>query len=449
RALGRAPRSGTAVAALTVVLGLTASACASGASGAASAVAPRYGVGTRVITVTDTSRPTAANGPVAGHPGRTLVVTILYPAAGRPGLRPEPGTPADRRGAPYPLIVFAHGFGSAPHEYEPLLAHWAAAGFVVAAPRFPLTNSATAGGPDLADYVNQPADMSFVVSQVLTQSAAAGSWMSGLADPSAVAAAGHSLGGVTTLGLVANTCCSDPRIDAAVVMAGDPVTFPTGTVRYPRIPLLFVHGSGDKTVPYAASVTAFDAAYPPKVLLTITGGGHSSPVDPGGPAFDDVVRSTVDFFDAYLRHQGAAAGRLSGDSKSGATTVALALHAGDRVRVPVPKTVTGKLSATASPDSGLADGQRVTVSWKGYQPGTSINILECSAPVTGPQNCNLSTATVGQPDPVGSGFTSFVVHTGPVGTGTCDAGHRCVIVVNQGGSTSTSASVLLPVSFAG
>lgn len=35
----------------------------------------------------------------------------------------------------------AHGLGANPQIYKSLLKHWAAAGFVVAAPQFPLTSS--------------------------------------------------------------------------------------------------------------------------------------------------------------------------------------------------------------------------------------------------------------------------------------------------------------------
>ena len=62
--------------------------------------------------------------------------------------------------------------------------------------------------------------MSFVIGQVLKASATPDVALSGLVDPNEIGAAGHSNGAITTLGLVANSCCRDSRVMAAVVMAG-------------------------------------------------------------------------------------------------------------------------------------------------------------------------------------------------------------------------------------
>ena len=63
------------------------------------------------------------------------------------------------------------------------------------------------GGPDAGDVVNQPKDMSYVIGAVLSDSLSPSGALSGLVDPKEIGAAGHSNGAVTTLGLVANTCC--------------------------------------------------------------------------------------------------------------------------------------------------------------------------------------------------------------------------------------------------
>jgi dienelactone hydrolase len=443
------------VAALTVVtvVGALVSACSSTTTpGPASHGGADRAIGIRTETLVDPSRSTPANGSVPGHPGRTLVTTVLYPTAGAPRSRPVPDAAADRAGGPYPLVVFAHGFGSDVTSYLPLLQRWAAAGFVVAAPLFPLTNAATPGGPDLSDYVNQPGDMSFVVTQILQQSAAATGPLAGLVDPSEVGAAGHSLGGVTTLGLVANTCCRDARIKAAVVMSGDPITFPTGRVDDAAAPpILLVHGNADQAVPYVSSVDVFNGAGAPKGLLTIIGGDHGSPVDPAGRAFASVVRATTDFFDRYLKGETAATGRLRHDAQRGVTTLTFVARPGTVVLLPVPTTTVGHLAATVVPSRGLAGGQKVTVSWHGYAAGQTVNVLECStSPPTQASDCDLHTGNLLHPDPTGAGTVSFTVTTGAVGSGTCDASHTgCVIVVNQGGSLAPSASVIVPIAFTG
>jgi predicted dienelactone hydrolase len=408
-------------------------------------------VGLLLENFVDHSRSTPANGSVPGHAGRTLITTVLYPARGAATPRPPvSGVEPDRGDGPYPLIVFAHGFDSNVTGYLPLLEKWASAGFVVAAPLFPLTNSSAPGGPDLSDYVHQPGDMSFVVTQILRQSAQSSGTLAGLVDPAQVGAAGHSLGGVTTLGLVADTCCRDRRIKAAVVMSGDAITFPTGRVDDAEAPpLLLVHGNADPAVPYVSSVDVFNRAHAPKGLLTIIGGNHDSPVNPAGAAFGSVVRATVDFFDRYLKGETAALARLDHDAEPGVTTLTFVSRPGRRVVLPVPKTTVGHLAATAAPSTGLTNGEAVTVTWKGYTPNQSVNILECSKSVpTQATDCDLHTADVLHPDPTGTGSLMFTVTTGTVGSGVCDAHHPgCVVVINQGGSLDPAASAIVPISF--
>lgn len=432
--------------------GLLSSACtAAGTAGGQvpmSLPAPAYAVGNIAVPMVDDSRPTPADGPVPGHPGRTLRVEIYYPATGVPGSPLSEYGKAARTGSRFPLIVFAHGFGSSPAAYQALLVRWAAAGFVVAAPTFPLTNVTTPGGADLADYVNQPGDVSFVISQMLDASQSGQGPLAGLIDPSEIGAAGHSLGGVTTLGLVGDSCCRDARVGAAVVISGDAISFPGGGAVAPSIPMLFVHGDADQVVPYASSIVAFDGARGPKGLLTLIGGGHDTPVDAAGPAFVSVLRTTTDFFDFALKHSPSAAASLRRDGRIPGARLTLALTPGSTVHLPVPKSANGTLHASVTPSEGLVDGQQVVVSWRDYKPGVSVNILQCSTPVGGPQACSLGTGVIGTPDPIGSGSVSFVVHTGPVGAGVCDAAHACVVVVNQGGSSDVTASVLVPVTFA-
>ena len=87
-------------------------------------------------TFVDPHRSTGVNGSVPGHAGRTLVTTIMYPAQGTAAGRVTVNAAPDHTDGPYPLIVFAHGFGSSGVEYRGLLERWAAAGYVVAAPLF-------------------------------------------------------------------------------------------------------------------------------------------------------------------------------------------------------------------------------------------------------------------------------------------------------------------------
>jgi len=100
---------------------------------------------------------------------------------------------------PFPLIVFGHGYDITPTPYAPLLRAWVRAGYVVAAPIFPYTNADAPGGPNRSDLVNQPGDMSFVITRVLRGSRASHGILSRLVNPQQVAVSGQSDGGSTAL----------------------------------------------------------------------------------------------------------------------------------------------------------------------------------------------------------------------------------------------------------
>ena len=360
--------------------------------------------------------------------------------------------PADRGAGPYPLIVFSHGLGASPASYRGLLVAWAAAGYVVAAPAFPKTNSAAAGGIDPGDFANQPADVSAVITGILEASAATDGPLAGVVDSDSIGVAGHSLGGITTLGVAANSCCRDDRVKAAVVMAGDPLTFPRGTFDYADAPpILLVHGTADDLVTYEASVDVFNSAKAPKGVLTIKKGDHGAPVSPAGPAFASVAKTTTDFFDVYLKADPDALDRLEADGNTHTTRVVFASKPGTIVTLPTASTQPAReLEATVSPDTDLTNGQTVTVSWKGFTPGKTINIVQCSNRTAGDASaCDLKTGKILQPNPTGSGSLPLEIVTGPVGTGVCDSTTTdCQIVFNDGGSLDPSASVRVSISFA-
>ncbi len=138
----------------------------------APAAHPPYGVGRETLNLVDHSRGTPANGSAPALPYRNLTTWVLYPAAGAPTAQPQANAPPANDGKPFPVIVFAHGLDSEGFVYDPLLQQWVEKGFVVVAPTFPLSNLTAPGGDTAKDLVNQPGDMSFVLSQVLALSAA-------------------------------------------------------------------------------------------------------------------------------------------------------------------------------------------------------------------------------------------------------------------------------------
>jgi dienelactone hydrolase len=451
--------------ALAVALALTAPVVITLGMGppspAAGASRPESAVGQVTETYVDTTRDTPAWGPDPEIPSRTLVTLVLYPAVGPPSAAPVANDPPETSRGPYPLIVFSHGLGSTPLAYLHLLSAWAAAGFVVAAPRFPLSSSETPGGADAGDVVNQPADVRFVINAVLGDSAASTGPLAGLVDPQEIGAAGHSNGAITTLGLVADTCCQDPQVKAAVVMAGTTEGFPGGHYDLTHAPpLLLVHDTTDGLVPYRSAVIVYDHSRGPKGLLTIRGstspslsGGsaHTAAAGIAGPAAPAVRRTTIDFFDAYLRGDRSALPRMRADGRSPYTALHLDPVPGGNQQVPVPPQPVVHLRATVTPHEGLTSGTTVTVRWSGYTAGKVVNVLECShvdIAEASSAGCDLSNAKILQPDPSGHGTLTMQVVTGTVGNGTCDAAHPgCKIVVNNASSTDPADSVEIPITF--
>lgn len=280
-------------------------------AGAAHEGRPPYAVGLRWYTFVDTSRATPPNGTYPGEPSRTLRTLLIYPAEGDPAAPGVENAPpvADEKG--FPLVVFSHGSGGdATSRLAELTEPLVRAGFVVAAPTFPLTSADAPGPPSAVDYVNQPGDVSFVLTEVLAL-VRRDQALANKIDGHRIGAIGNSLGAVTTLGLATNSCCRDPRIDAAVSLWGAEFPFPRGSFfSEPSPPLMLVHGTADARLAYAGSVGAYQQAPPPKAFLTLKAAPHN-PFFP--PWHDPMIRSVIDFFDGFLNKDPQAIRQLPRD----------------------------------------------------------------------------------------------------------------------------------------
>ncbi len=252
--------------------------------------AHRAAVGTVSFTFVDPSRPTPAAGADPGGPTRTLPTIVRYPAT---------ASGPSHMGAPFPLVVFAHGYASSPGVYSALLDSWASAGYVVAAPSFP---RATAGAPlDEGDLVNQPGDVSFVITKVLAL-AAPGGPLAGLVDTSHVGVAGHSDGASTTEGIGYNSCCRDKRVLADAVMEGDEHTFPGGTLSVSGSPpMLVIQADHDAFNPPSFGLQLYRDGRSPKYLLWLINAQHLEPFTSDVAHLGVVEAATTGFFDRYLK----------------------------------------------------------------------------------------------------------------------------------------------------
>jgi len=230
---------------------------------------------------------------------RRLPTVLLYPAP------PESG--------PLPLVVFAHGFADTPASYHRLLNAWAQAGFVVAAPVFPLENAHAPGGPDESDLINEPTDISFVITRLLAESAAASGPLHGLIDPSRIAVAGQSDGGEAALAVADARRYRDPRIRAAVILSGAELSGIGGyefTAAGPS--LLAVQGTADRSNEPRYTYSYFRAARGPKYLLRLPRAGHLAPYVSQQPQLGIVERVSVAFLADYLGLAAADIAQLPG-----------------------------------------------------------------------------------------------------------------------------------------
>jgi len=304
-------RSGRPAIAAAVLALVTHVACTSGgdvgrsattstASDSAEATRVEHAVGKRRTELVDRTRPTAAdpNRRRAERSDRTIPVTLLYPAEGSPGPHPQPVEDAPVADGGFPLVVFAHGWTASggTGAYQQRLEVWAGAGYVVAAPTFPLTS-----GPGAApgDYLNQPGDVSFVIDELLADATQPGDPLYRHIDDDRVGVAGHSLGAITTIGVTYNSCCHDARIDAAVEISGVEWPFPNGDYSvWPDVPLLAVHGARDDVLPVTGSDELIAKALPPTYYLRFDRADHTTLL--GGREGALMDEAVIAFFDFYL-----------------------------------------------------------------------------------------------------------------------------------------------------
>jgi len=298
-----------------LALTLATGACAAGAGRAAERASTESETGRAVEVGVETgTAPTTTFG-VASRTftfvrssDRVIRTTVWYPTKGRGGAG---ATVAPGR---FPVVVFSHGLTAMPTDYRDLVTRWASAGFIVVGPAYPHTSRGVKQF-EVLDVVNQPADASFALSQVLALDRSSKDGFRGHLNGNRLAAAGHSAGAITTVGLFANG--RDERLDAGIVLAGNGIGMGSTYAGSPAR-LLFIHGDKDPITPYSLGLSAFDAAPEtwPKAFLTLSGQGHIDPyLRRDKSSFRVVAAITTDFLRWTLYGDTAAKARLAGDAK--------------------------------------------------------------------------------------------------------------------------------------
>lgn len=233
----------------------------------------------------------------------------------------------ERTDRPYPLVVFSHGFALSPIVYSTLVEHYASYGYVVLAPEHNERFDGALTG-FWQELIDRPVDIRRTIDEadVLTRP---GGPLAGLIDMDHVAVVGHSYGGYTALAAagarfdvaaykarcaalaqddplaffcapVANESdmatraglgevpsglwpsFGDPRVDAAISLAGDAYPFDQRGLGALEVPVMAMGGTVDEGTPYTwgAKLTYDHAGSRDKALVTFPGAGHFVFADP-------------------------------------------------------------------------------------------------------------------------------------------------------------------------
>jgi pimeloyl-ACP methyl ester carboxylesterase len=242
---------------------------------------PPYPVTEQVLALVDHSRPTVSHGRTISAV-RALTTDVWVPRA--------PGR--------LPLVVFAHGFDAGPATYAALIEAWAAHGYIVAAPEFPLTDPAVAGpNLDESDLDHQAADVRFVADWLVGPSSPLAAGI----DRGRVAIAGHSDGGETVLA-AAETLPPSGQPDFRAVIAMSAQVIPGA--ESPYLPMLVTQGDADTINPPALGYQLYDSARTPKYMLILHGGGHLPPLEAGSAWLPGIEAVSQAFLDAYVAGTG-------------------------------------------------------------------------------------------------------------------------------------------------
>lgn len=217
------------------------------------------------FTVVDETRPMAAYNDFPGADARTLNGGLWLPQGAT---------------GPGPLVIYSHGFMSFRQEGLYLSRFLASHGYTVVAIDFPMSGYHAPDGPLLTDVVNQPGDISATLDYLLERNADPADSLYQRIDPDRIAAAGVSLGGMTSLLAGFHRSLLDERIDAIVSIAGPGSMFTADFFARTDLPLLLVYADTDAIVTYEGNALRLQGLYPSATLVTLRGASHAGFAQP-------------------------------------------------------------------------------------------------------------------------------------------------------------------------
>jgi len=172
---------------------------------------------------------------------------------------------------PFPVVIFSHGLGGSRENYEYLGRHWAGCGYVSVhlqhigsdesvwkdLPMAERGKSLQKAAANLSNALERPIDGQFALNQIEKLNADETSPLKGHLDLKAMAIAGHSFGGYTTLALAGQTFTlpffqskryDEPRLKAAIQMSAPAPSIRRdldGTFASIKIPVMHMTGTKD------------------------------------------------------------------------------------------------------------------------------------------------------------------------------------------------------------
>lgn len=223
---------------------------------------------------------------MTGASGDRVPARVYYPAVAAGS-----NAAVDARLAPYPAVVFNHGFKppilAAGIDYRnyTFLASWLAGfGYVVICPDQATNNDLFGSGQENA--TRDAEDARAALEHLIARSADPADPLVGLIDPARAALVGHSRGGDASLMAAAAEVAqrsTAARFKAVAIMAtpdSDPGTFfnPGGALTFgdfSAVPTLILGGSLDPIAPPAQQQNILAQAGPGSLLLMVAGANHS------------------------------------------------------------------------------------------------------------------------------------------------------------------------------
>lgn len=212
------------------------------------------------ISMIDSSRSMPPDGDFEGADQRSFNLYLWYPE--------------DSLASSQPLVVYSHGFMSNGRGGAYLGEHLASKGYVVASATYPRTHYA-ASNPNPADVVNQPADVSFIISGLLARNADSNDDLHQKIDPERVAAVGMSLGGMTSKMVSYHPNYADQRITAAVSIAGPSFMFSKRFFQGRDIPFMMIASPVDALIGYPENAEDIREKISNATLVTVENASHT------------------------------------------------------------------------------------------------------------------------------------------------------------------------------